>query len=80
MPRAKQIDPLLEEVNSGEPWSELALSDLRWCIKHKQPTAEIASFLCPSPQEVIDKAKDLGFKLHRVIGRRPKKRRQEAEG
>jgi hypothetical protein len=59
MPRAKQIDPLLEDLNSGEPWSELALSDLRWCIKHKQPTAEIATFLCRSRRRLLPRQRTL---------------------
>ena len=74
MPNPKQIDPLLEDLNSGEPWSEFALTDLRWCIKHRQPTAEIASFLCRSPQEVIAKANELGFELPKAIGKRTGRR------
>jgi hypothetical protein len=75
MARAKRIDPLLEDLNSGEPWSELAVSDLRWCIKHKQPSAEIASFLCRSPQEVIEKARELGLDLPKAIGKPTGRRR-----
>jgi hypothetical protein len=48
----QEIDPLVADMNSGKPWSELSLDDLRGCTEHKQSTAEIATFLCRSPQEV----------------------------
>jgi hypothetical protein len=49
--------------NTGAPWSERDLRDLRWCVEHKEPSNEIAGFLCRSQQEIIDKAKELGFEL-----------------
>jgi hypothetical protein len=68
----KAIDPLVQDMNSGEPWSEGDLRDLEWCIKHHETTAEIATFLCRSPKEVIEKANELGYKLHKLTGRRGK--------
>lgn len=37
------------------------LEDLKLRIEHHDTTAEIASFLCRSPKEVIEKAKELGY-------------------
>jgi hypothetical protein len=54
-------------VSHGQSW---ALADLRWCIEHKQPTSEIATFLCRTLQEVITKAKELGYTLPKAIGKR----------
>jgi hypothetical protein len=72
MTSKKTIDPLLEDMNSGASWSKGDLRDLEWCIKHHETTAEIATFLCRSPREVIDKAKELGYTLHKATARRGK--------
>jgi hypothetical protein len=49
------------EVNSGEPWSDMDISDLTTEIAHGQTMAETASFLCGDENEVREKAKELGL-------------------
>jgi hypothetical protein len=55
-----------DTLNTGQPWSERELRDLRQSIEDGEPVLEIADFLCRTPQEVIDKAKELGFDLSKV--------------
>lgn len=33
-------------INSGKPWSELDLEDLRYCLAAGEPAEQIADFLC----------------------------------
>ena len=46
---------------SGEPWSEMDISDLTNEIAHGRTMAETASFLCRDEDEVRRKAKELRF-------------------
>ena len=49
------------DANSGEPWSEMDISDLTNEIAHGRTMAEIASFLCRDEEEVRQRAKELGL-------------------
>jgi hypothetical protein len=49
------------DANSGEPWSEMDISDLTHCIKVGDTFAQTASFLCRDEDEVRQKAKELGL-------------------
>jgi hypothetical protein len=40
------------DANSGEPWSEIYISDLTNEIAHGRTMAETASFLCRDEDEV----------------------------
>jgi hypothetical protein len=48
------------DANSGEPWSEADLSDLKNELDHGRTIAETASFLCRYEDEVRQK-KELGL-------------------
>ena len=48
------------DANSGEPWSEMDISDLTNELAHGRTMAETASFLCRDEDEVRQKAKELG--------------------
>ena len=45
------------DANSGEPWSEADISDLKNEIAHGRMIAETASFLCRDVYEVRAKMK-----------------------
>ena len=47
------------DANSGEPWSEMDISDLTNEIAHGRTMAETASLLCRDEDEVRRKAKEL---------------------
>jgi hypothetical protein len=47
------------DANSGEPWSEMDISDLTNELAHGRTMVEIASFLCRDEDEVRQKAKEL---------------------
>jgi hypothetical protein len=51
------------DLNSGTPWSELAISDLRCSASQGQTAREAAVFLCRSVKEVRDKADELRINL-----------------
>ena len=63
------------DANSGEPWSEMDISDLTNEIAHGRTMAETASFLCRDEDEVRRKAKELRLveqladSLDHLIGR-----------
>jgi hypothetical protein len=48
------------DANTGEPWSEIDISDLMNEIARGRTMAETASFLCRDEDEVRQKAKELG--------------------
>jgi hypothetical protein len=52
-------------LNSGEPWQDADIIDLRLCAEQGISLAETADFLCRNRQEVHAKAKELGIKLRR---------------
>jgi hypothetical protein len=47
------------DANSGQPWSEMDISDLTNEIAHGRTLAETASFLCRDEDEVRAKMKEL---------------------
>lgn len=49
------------DANSGEPWSEADISDLKNEIDHGWTVARTASFLCRDAAEVRTKMKELGL-------------------
>jgi hypothetical protein len=51
------------DANSGAPWSEADISDLKNELDHGRTVAETASFLCRDVDEVREKMKELGFRL-----------------
>ena len=53
----------LPDINTGEPWSESAIRDLRRCIALGDSLEDTASFLCRSQQEVREKALELELRL-----------------
>jgi hypothetical protein len=55
------------DANSGEPWSEMDISDLTNEIAHGRTMAETASFLCGDEDEVREKAKELGLVVRVVL-------------
>jgi hypothetical protein len=77
---ASRLQP---NLNTGKTWSEADISDLRWCAAHGEDATETAWFLCRNRPEVIEKARELGIKLHwfrkerrAAIAERDRKRRQ----
>jgi hypothetical protein len=46
-------------INSGKPWSELDLQDLRYCLAAGDPVEDIADFLCRSVDEVLAKTVEI---------------------
>lgn len=45
----------MPNINSGKPWSDLDLSDLRQCVRERQSVGDIADFLCRDREEVVAK-------------------------
>jgi hypothetical protein len=46
-------------LNTGTAWSTWDDQDIRWGLDHKQPIAEIASFLCRTPSEIRQRIKEI---------------------
>ena len=67
------------DANSGEPWSEMDISDLTNELAHGRTMAETASFLCrdEDEDEVRQKAKELGLVPQRKA---PRASRGKVEG
>ena len=63
------------DANSGEPWSEMDIQDLRASLDFGNTYADAASMLCRDEDEVRQKAKELGLVEHRKNGDK-----QAAEG
>ena len=53
------------DANSGEPWSEADISDLKNELDHGRTVAQTASFLCRDISEVREKMKELGLVARR---------------
>jgi len=51
------------DLNTGEPWPEAAIRDLRRCVALGDSLADTASFLCRSQQEIRAKALQLELRL-----------------
>jgi hypothetical protein len=49
------------DANSGAPWSEADVSDLKNELDHGRTIAQTASFLCRDVPEVREKMKELGL-------------------
>jgi hypothetical protein len=52
------------DANSGEPWSDMDISDLKNEIARGRTIAQTASFLCRDADEVRQKARQLGLTEH----------------
>jgi hypothetical protein len=52
------------DANSGEPWSEMDISDLTYSLDYGDTFAQTASFLCMDEDEVRQKARQLGLVEH----------------
>src|SRR5262245_52636610 len=51
------------DTDTGEPWSDAAIRDLRRCIALGEPPNEIASYLSRPKQDIRDKALELELRL-----------------
>jgi hypothetical protein len=49
-------------LNSGKPWSQMALYDLRYWLKHGDSVEQVAEFLCRDVNEVREKMVELGIR------------------
>ena len=49
------------DANSGEPWSEMDIQDLRASLDFGNTLADAASMLCREEDEVRQKARELGL-------------------
>ena len=59
------------DANSGEPWSDADISDLKNELDHGRTVAQTAGFLCRDEDEVREKMKELRLVEHpRRVGRR----------
>ena len=58
------------DANSGAPWSDADISDLKNELDHGRKVAETSSFLCRHEDEVRQKAKELGLLLRAASWRR----------
>jgi hypothetical protein len=52
------------DVNSGEPWSQMDLDDLKASLAFGNRIVATASMLCRDEDEVSEKAKELGLEEH----------------
>ena len=52
------------DANSGEPWSEMDIQDLRASLDFGNTLADAASMLCRDLPEVRKKARELGLTEH----------------
>jgi hypothetical protein len=50
-------------IKTGEPWSEMDLTDLANCLTLGTPIEEIANFLCRDVDEVREKITALAARL-----------------
>jgi hypothetical protein len=61
-------------LNSGQPWSELALADLEYGLKRDHSIRTIADFICRTEKEVREKATELGYSVPaKTVGHRKRK-------
>ena len=56
------------DANSGEPWTEMDIQDLRASLDFGNTYADAASMLRRDEDEVRQKAKELGLVEHRKKG------------
>lgn len=61
-------------MNTGTPWSELAIADLKSGLKRKDSIRTIAGFICRTEAEVRGKATELGYSVpDKTVGHRKRK-------
>ena len=61
-------------LNTGEPWSELALHDIEWSLKRQESIRGIAWTLCRTEKEVREKVTELGYSVPaKTVGHRKRK-------
>jgi hypothetical protein len=51
-------------LNKGQPWSQIAIHDLRWGVAEGYTLDEIATELCRTRAEVLGKAAELGLSIN----------------
>jgi hypothetical protein len=56
------------EANTGKAWGEIDTRDLLWMLDQKEKVQHIATFLCRTPKEIRDRARELG-RDHMLIER-----------
>jgi hypothetical protein len=49
-------------INSGKPWSQTALYDLRYWLEHGDSVEQVAELLCRDVNEVREKMVELGIR------------------
>ena len=49
-------------LNSGKPWSQMALYDLRYWLEHGDLVEQVADLLCRDVNEVREKMVELGIR------------------
>jgi hypothetical protein len=49
-------------LNSGKPWSQTALYDLRYWLEHGDSVEQVADLLCRDVNEVREKMVELGIR------------------
>lgn len=54
------------DANSGEPWSEADISDLKNEIGRGRTVAQTARFLCRDDYEIREKMKELGLVVRAI--------------
>jgi hypothetical protein len=52
-----------DDLNSGKPWTEMAIDDLITSLASGETIERTAFHLCRSRKEVEDKARELGIAL-----------------
>jgi hypothetical protein len=57
-------DDDLPNLNTGQPWSENDVRDLRAAIENGDLLHEIANYLCRTKREVREKARELGLRIN----------------
>jgi hypothetical protein len=65
-------------LNSGQPWSEGDLWDLRNSLAHGSSADEVADFLCRDPDEVRQKMAQLGLEERPECGGHTSSRAQKS--
>jgi hypothetical protein len=49
-------------LNSGKPWSQTTLHDLRYWLNHGESVEQVAELLCRDVNEVGEKMAELGIR------------------
>jgi hypothetical protein len=49
-------------LNSGKPWSQMSLYDLRYWLEHGDSVEQVAELLCRDVNEVREKMVELGIR------------------